>query len=414
MEKNNHIPLLRQKNIKMMFVFSIILFPVLSLLHGFHAGRLLTSCCIQIVFWSTFIYQLESSRMDKSLKHSNITDYHDIKECYFAALVLTGILSFVPGFYKPLWILPLLLALMTNEDISFSMGLYLVLNLLFAQPDTSAEECITAMLLCACAWTLSKGLHSEILLKYSLIILLFAQCILNGAGYYALHQVLHWYVIFGNLILASAAMALFLFLTKEVRMPSAEKILSYEMDLEEDDDDTEEIVTFEEYMELLRDSFPLVKDIRTYSMKEYLRAKKVSKLAGLCTKEVGGNEYLAEAAGFYYRLGLLEGEPIVENGVKLAYDNCLPDTVIEILEEYNGLYRLPQTKESAIIHMVDVCVKKAELLKQNKLNSEWNDTMVIYQTLNEISATGIYDESTLSMNQFLKVRDIMVQEGFQM
>ena len=37
--------------------------------------------------------------------------------------------------------------------------------------------------------------------------------------------------------------------------------------------------------------------------------------------------------------------------------------------------------------------------------------MVIYQTLNELSATGMYDESGLSMNQFLKVRELLVREG---
>ena len=36
--------------------------------------------------------------------------------------------------------------------------------------------------------------------------------------------------------------------------------------------------------------------------------------------------------------------------------------------------------------------------------------MIIYQTLNELSATGIYDESGLSMNQFLKVRELLVRE----
>ena len=37
--------------------------------------------------------------------------------------------------------------------------------------------------------------------------------------------------------------------------------------------------------------------------------------------------------------------------------------------------------------------------------------MVIYQTLNEYSAAGLYDRSGLSMNMFLKIREYLVNEG---
>ena len=36
--------------------------------------------------------------------------------------------------------------------------------------------------------------------------------------------------------------------------------------------------------------------------------------------------------------------------------------------------------------------------------------MVIYQTLNEFSAQGLYDQSGLSMNMFLKIREYLVKE----
>ena len=51
------------------------------------------------------------------------------------------------------------------------------------------------------------------------------------------------------------------------------------------------------------------------------------------------------------------------------------------------------------------------MLNEHNLSTSWNQDMVIYQTLNELSATGMYDESGLSMNQFLKVRELLVREG---
>ena len=83
---------------------------------------------------------------------------------------------------------------------------------------------------------------------------------------------------------------------------------------------------------------------------------------------------------------------------------------MQILSEYNGEERLPSSKESAIVHMVDACIKRMELLSAGNLSSSWNQDMVIYQTLNELSASGIYDASGVSMNQFLKVRELLVRE----
>jgi hypothetical protein len=40
----------------------------------------------------------------------------------------------------------------------------------------------------------------------------------------------------------------------------------------------------------------------------------------------------------------------------------------------------------------------------------WNQDMLIYQKLNTFSGSGLYDESGLGMNQFLRVRAILAKE----
>lgn len=72
---------------------------------------------------------------------------------------------------------------------------------------------------------------------------------------------------------------------------------------------------------------------------------------------------------------------------------------------------MPSTIESAIVQIVDRMIKKLEALeKTSKIASGWNKEMVIYQTLNEFSAQGLYDQSGLSMNMFLKIREYLVKE----
>lgn len=62
-----------------------------------------------------------------------------------------------------------------------------------------------------------------------------------------------------------------------------------------------------------------------------------------------------------------------------------------------------------MVHMVDKVITKLDVLDKRTFSTNWNQDMVIYQTLNENSSTGIYDESGLSMNQFLRIRDFLVK-----
>ena len=101
---------------------------------------------------------------------------------------------------------------------------------------------------------------------------------------------------------------------------------------------------------------------------------------------------------------------MIDNALKLANDYCFPNDVTQILAEYGGIIYLPSSKESAIVHMVDSVVTKVELFDKDAMSSTWNQNMVIYQTINELSQKGVYDNSGLSMNQFLIIRNILANE----
>lgn len=167
----------------------------------------------------------------------------------------------------------------------------------------------------------------------------------------------------------------------------------------------------QEMEKILREDFGLLQDMKDYSRTDYDHARKVSEIAGNCARLIGADPYIAAAGGFYYRLGKMEGEPYVENGVALAKSNYLPKEIIDILREYNGEQKLPSTVESAVVHIVDSLVAKFDVLDKTTLSSSWNQDILVYQTLNENSAAGLYDKSGFSMNMFLKIRDYLIKEA---
>lgn len=156
--------------------------------------------------------------------------------------------------------------------------------------------------------------------------------------------------------------------------------------------------------------YHLQKMIEKYSSVDYDHAQRVSRLAAKVAGELGADEKLTMAGGFYYRIGKLEGEPFIENGVRIAQQNCFPERLVQILEEYNGINRAPGTLESAIVQISDMIVTKFDLLDKDTFSAGWNRDIVIYQTMNEKSSEGLYDHCGLSMNQFLKIRELFVKE----
>ena len=165
------------------------------------------------------------------------------------------------------------------------------------------------------------------------------------------------------------------------------------------------------YERILDDEYPMLNDLRRFSKAQYDHAKRVSWLSGVCAKEIDADQLAVMAGGLYYRYGETVGEPVVENGVKAAYMHGFPTEVISIMEEYGGKQKKPSTRESAIVHMVDALVARIESYKDERLNSDWNQDMLIYQVTNDFSQQGMYDESGLSMNQFLKIRNRLLKEN---
>jgi hypothetical protein len=153
-----------------------------------------------------------------------------------------------------------------------------------------------------------------------------------------------------------------------------------------------------------------LRELKNYSQAEYKHARKVSDIAYKYALKLGYKADLAAVAGLYYRLGHLEGEPFVENGVRLAEKHCFPKELIRILQEYSGEQELPSTPESALVHMIDGILLKIELLDKQVGTSQWNREVLIYQTLNEYSTAGLYDVSGLSINAFIKIRELLAKE----
>lgn len=335
-------------------------------------------------------FEMLYERNRKQLSNNIKTTYARIAYGFFLCCVVMIIISFFPEFFRPVMLFALIMISFSNESLGIVTSLFLN-ALLVITTKNNFYEILCFLMMTILVFVLSKALKKKEYRIYICLILAFLNVMFSCVFYYCsnrtlgLKQVL--YALFISIIIFLYS---YFFFSKELQKTEEEIVYHYEA--------------------LLSDDFALIKELKSFSMAEYKHARKVSTLARKYAKQLGLNADLAAVGGLYYRLGRLEGEPVVDNGVLLAEKHCFPLPVIEILREYAGEQKLPSTPESALVHMIDASLLKIQLLEEQVGGSKWNREVLIYQTLNEYSTAGLYDKSGLSMNAFLKIRELLAKE----
>ncbi len=390
MKINDRISAYRVGAFAGIFLATICLNILLGVYYGYYLDEILVICIVNLIFFFCFLFQLEFERKQGNIGNNTETNFSRITIGYLISCGIIAASIFLPEFYKPMILLPVIMCAFGNFAIAINSSIYLMLIFGLLSGCSMNEFVVYGiMIILGCIFT--KALEKE---KYRIYItgIYFFLCVMVPALFYywTYKQIQIRPYLYG--IVEGLMVALFV-------------LVIYSRIKEE----TEEEVTYM-LMDLVQDSYPLVVEVKGYSQMEYHHCKEVSDICYRCANHLGYNKELCCAAGFYYRIGRWEGEPFIENGIKKAQQYCFPIQLIEILSEYYGEQKKPSTPESALVHIVDALMKKLELLNKDVGQSSWNKEIIIYQTLNEFSSTGLYDESGMSMNQFLKLREYLVKE----
>lgn len=360
-------------------------------LSGQEPDRIITLAFLGVLYAVIFFAGMESFRVRKDWFYEKAADYKHITRWYVASCTIAALFLFLPEYARPVMLLAIGMDILSNSLFGMMFGMFHVtVFAICGQENAYLLLCGMFLVMGGCmALSFLEGAGAQ---KWGTVFLfLYVFCCVLVFSYLQTRQ-LEWFVLFCGVCngAASAALARVLY-QKIVRFLELSRKRSMDRILSED--------------------FSLVQAVQNFSKMDYSHAKKVSEISKNCAALVGADPDVAAAGGFYYRIGRMEGEPYVENGVALAKSNHLPKEIIEILREYNGEQQFPSTLESAIVHIVDSVVAKFDVLDKETLSSSWNQDILVYQTLNENSALGLYDKSGFSMNMFLKIRDYLIKEA---
>ncbi len=348
---------------------------------------------INICFFCLFLLLIIRRRLEDKLPEFNYISYGKIAFVIILEWAITiSFNSFSPSFFMPFIVVPIIASTVLDDTLTNALSLYFIIISAICL-DYSVYMILCYITLILFGVLIANMLKSQETLErlYALIILLAITTLIPIIFYYFNYLELTLSVFIyalGEAVAACIITATLLPLINHFVVKAQA----------------------EAYDKYLDPDFALYNEIRKFSYIEYLHATRISALSAKCARAINANEELAACAAYYYRLGKIEGEPMIDNAIKIATNYCFPNDVIKILSEYGGIVSLPSSKESAIVHMVDSVVTKVELFDKDSMSSSWNQNMVIYQTINELSQKGFYDNSGLTMNQFLIIREILAKE----
>lgn len=348
---------------------------------------------INICFFCLFTLLIIRSRLEGTLPEYNYISYGKMTAVILIEWVITIVCgSLVPNFFAPVIVLPIIASTVFNDSLVNTFSLYLIIiSAVCWDYDVNLLLCYSTMILFGSALAHFYKSTEPLKKLYVLVIILAINTLVSSIFYYFDFIELTLSVFVYGLISGFVACLITVILTPVLNYFVAKS----------------QITIYETFLD---PAFILYNEIRKFSYIEFLHATRLARLSKKCAMAINANAGLAECAGYYYRLGKIEGEPVIDNAIRIANNYCFPVDVIRILSEYGGIVTLPSTRESAIVHMVDSVVTKVELFDSDSMSSSWNQNMVIYQTINELSQKGFYDNSGLTMNQFLVIREILANE----
>lgn len=361
------------------------------LYQGMWVDEMLLILLISLIFYVLFLFALEHNRAQQKISSNRGTTFGKAAAGYFASALIMLAGLFLPDFLKPALMAALLLTTLLSVEMAMCAGIFFstILCLALGLP---TQELLLYCLMTLFGCMIAGAMENKKFIFWHEMVILCLSVMMPGIFYYLTYQEVTMNLfVYGAIEGIVIEYLMQLFYKRLVIFRSRERL--------------------DRLSDIIEESYPTVRELSKFSWVEYEHAMRVSSISEKCAKFIGADEKVCAAAGFYYRIGIIEGEPLEKSGVLIAQRECFPEEVIKIIYEYNGNNALPSTVESAIVHMVDGLIKKLEALHgQKTMASEWNQDMVIYQTLNDFSASGLYDKSGLSMNMFLKIREYLVKE----
>lgn len=204
------------------------------------------------------------------------------------------------------------------------------------------------------------------------------------------------------------------FVIEKVRQAVSEAAATTQVLLLDENKTTKEQQEEKTLKTIISPEFPLLTELQTVSNRLYEHSKTVADICMRAAIQINANQELVAAGAWYHEIGRLRGKDYVNNGIELAKEYELPESVISLIRQHNFKVELPHSTEAAILMLTDNIISTIQYLKVNN-DTQITPEKVIENTFAVRLNKGTLDESGLTLEQFntLKAFFMSIVEEFR-
>lgn len=155
---------------------------------------------------------------------------------------------------------------------------------------------------------------------------------------------------------------------------------------------------------------PLLELLKQCSKEEYLHAIHTAHLCDRIAKELGLNEDLARAGGYYHRIGILQGVTSWENTQTMIEGWRFPKAVRSLLKEYLEGKGGIVSKEGTVLLFADTVITSVSYLFSREQPARVDYQRLIEMICEKILESGELVHSVITLGELEKIKKILMEE----
>lgn len=167
---------------------------------------------------------------------------------------------------------------------------------------------------------------------------------------------------------------------------------------------------YDKLKELTQTEYPLMNELKTYSVKEYHHALHMAYFCDKLAAKLDVNTYLLKAGGYYLRIGKMADGNFVDNIKKIAKEHHFPKELTDLITECSLPKNKIHSKEAAILVLCDAVITSISYIFEKDNNARPDYEQIVGIVLKKKIDSGILDECYLTMSDYAVIKKIFVEE----
>ncbi|MFA9377522.1 MAG: HDIG domain-containing metalloprotein [Lachnotalea sp.] len=389
-DKYNHVEMYYSIMTLLMYVVTIVLVAVGSLLKGEAFGYIAANVFISLVCITIILLYLKKIRINKINFTKQLASYGRIINIYVILFVFSFLLTFAPSAIRPMFIIGIIMTLVSNEYLGMLFQIYISIIITLITAD-SIEILVFYLLSGMVGCVVAKYFSQRKFILYAIIIMLTTNLALSGMLEYLKNGTISIKYIISSLIVTFGGILVIVLALPYIYYRIDNKLRG-------------------KLQEISAPDYELIVMLKNYSKELYNHSLKVAKLSERVAYKIGADSLLAKTGGYYHKIGKLEGKDYVNCGVEIARSYSFPEEVVDIIKQHTGRHQCPKSIEAAIVMMSDTIITAFEYLDDKQNEMVYDKDLVVEQVINTKLEKDMLDNSGLTLKMFRDIKKCFKQE----